>query len=542
MIIENRTLPALIKSPITLDRAHVAMDVGAIALTGAGLFWLLTHYLSFLQRAYEHNFQKEQVFRMLVSNVRDIALILLDSDGCIVAWNEGAARMFHYLDSDAVGQTHAMLYSPEEDGEGEPDQQLGKARKSGRFQTQGWRRRKNGSLFRAEISLTPIFDEDGALKGYSQAIRDLTASTEAHEQVQQLFHILDAAKEFIIIRDLDGTIRYVNKGAQTVLGMTSTEIVGRNIRDLVYTGSEDFDITTRELVQGGQWRGELDFVSKAGSRKVLMSQVTVVPHHPTTVLSIATDVTEHRHMEQQMLRSQRLEMIGTLTSGIAHDLNNVLSPVVMAAQMFTPNKSEEELERLREVLMKGTGRAVDVVRQLLSFSRGQQEAKTNLQPRALIKEILGLVRETFPRGVKVQDSVPEDLSPIWGNATQLHQVIMNLCVNARDAMPQGGTIEVRGSNTRITEEFCQAHRTAKSGNFVKIVIADTGTGIPAEMVQEVWKPFFTTKTEGKGTGLGLPTVKRLVEEHAGFVLMTSTIGKGTTFELYFPVAEMAPSH
>jgi nitrogen-specific signal transduction histidine kinase len=258
---------------------------------------------------------------------------------------------------------------------------------------------------------------------------------------------------------------------------------------------------------------------------------------PSSILVINTDITQRKSMEAQFLRAQRMESIGTLAGGIAHDLNNVLSPILMAIQMLQLKAQDDSSRKLLEVLKTNAERGGSMVRQVLSFARGVEGERVALQPKHLIKEIVKILRETLPKSIAINTRVPDDLWIISADATQIHQVLMNLCVNARDAMPEGGLIEISGENAFVDENYARMHLEAKPGRFTVITVADTGTGMAPAVLNRIFEPFFTTKDMTKGTGLGLSTVLTIVKSHGGFVNVYSEMGKGSQFAVYFPALE-----
>jgi nitrogen-specific signal transduction histidine kinase/CheY-like chemotaxis protein len=258
---------------------------------------------------------------------------------------------------------------------------------------------------------------------------------------------------------------------------------------------------------------------------------------PKTILAINTDVTEKKRLEAQFLRAQRLESIGTLASGIAHDLNNILSPITMGAQMLQMKQQDEQSRRLLEVMRTNAERGAEMIKQLLSFARGTSGERVLIQPKHLIREIVGIAQETFPRSIRIEQHLPEGLWVINGDATQLHQALMNLCVNARDAMPNGGALTIEAENQPLDEIYAGMLKGASPGKYVVITITDTGEGIPTEIIDRIFDPFFTTKEPGHGTGLGLATVQGIVSSHGGFITVESQPGLGTKFKIYLPANE-----
>lgn len=251
---------------------------------------------------------------------------------------------------------------------------------------------------------------------------------------------------------------------------------------------------------------------------------------------LLAEIAQREQAEAHLLRAQRIESVGTLASGIAHDLNNMLSPILMSAELLRGNLSEDS-EKLVRVIEASAERAAEVVKQVLTFARGVEGERVLLQPRHLLREIVNVASETFPRNIRIKCDLPKDMACLEGDATQLHQVIMNLCVNARDAMPDGGTLCIEAGIVDLDAQYASMTAGACAGRYFRLRISDTGTGIPPEILGKIFDPFFTTKPLGKGTGLGLSTTIGIVESHKGFLNVRSQIEKGTTFEVFLPVAE-----
>jgi CheY-like chemotaxis protein len=236
-----------------------------------------------------------------------------------------------------------------------------------------------------------------------------------------------------------------------------------------------------------------------------------------------------------------MESIGTLAGGIAHDLNNILSPILMALRMFQMRFTDEESQRLLAMVQKSAERGAGLVSQVLSFARGIEGERILLQPRHIIKEVAKILKDTLPKSIEIEFSISEELWAIIGDATQLHQVLMNLCVNARDAMPQGGRIMIRAENVTLDENYARMNLEARAGRYVCLIVTDSGSGIPEGVVDKIFEPFFTTKKQGEGTGLGLSTALGIVRSHGGFVNVYSEVGRGTEFRVYIPAGEMGQS-
>lgn len=254
------------------------------------------------------------------------------------------------------------------------------------------------------------------------------------------------------------------------------------------------------------------------------------------VLMCLEDISEKKQLESQLLRSQRLESIGTLASGLAHDLNNVLAPIMMAVQFIKDNAEDEGMRACFQTLETCSRRGADIIRQVLMFARGVEGERILLNPKHLIQEMQRIANETFPRSIEINTHISKQPCVLLGDATQIQQVLMNLCVNARDAMPQGGALTIGLDKKELDAAGAKFHPKAKPVGYVVISVTDTGIGVPPELVDKIFDPFFTTKPLGQGTGLGLPTVLGIAESHGGFVHLETKLGAGTTFSVYIPAA------
>jgi PAS domain S-box-containing protein len=378
--------------------------------------------------------------------------------------------------------------------------------------------------------------------------QDLETQAESMRQSQEQMRLqataLAMAANAITITDARGAILWVNPAFSALTGYTSTEARGKNPR-ILNSGKHDegFYRTLWETILGGQtWRGE--FTNRRKDGTLFYGEQTITPvldddGKITRFVGIMNDVTERKKLESQLLRNQRMESIGTLAGGIAHDLNNAIAPAMMALQMLQMKFTDRESASLLDMLAASTQRAAEMVKQVLTFSRGLEGKQTNVQLRHLISEMQKIVRQTFPKTIRFDASVAKDLWMVTGDATQLHQVLLNLCVNARDAMPQGGTLSIKAENLKLDEHFAQINSEAKPGPYLMISVTDSGTGIPPEIRERIFEPFFTTKPIGQGTGLGLSTVCGIVKGHGGFISVHSETGKGTQFRIYLPAAPAA---
>lgn len=376
------------------------------------------------------------------------------------------------------------------------------------------------------------------------SIRYAIERKQTEQKIREQAALLDIATDAILVCSLENKILFWNKGAERLYGWQAEEAIGEDASKLLYkeTESQLRDIQVK-LAEKGEWQGELHKITKSGKPIIVQSRWTLVHDErgkPKSILVVNTDITQKKQLETQFLRAQRLESIGTLAGGIAHDLNNVLTPILGAVQILQMLLHDERSQRVLSLLEINAKRGADLIKQVLSFARGLEGERTIVQVAHLIWEIEKIARETFPKSIDIRTDISIiDLWPVCGDATQLHQVLMNLCVNARDAMPSGGTLKISAENLFIDENYAGMNIDASVGPYILINIRDTGTGIPSEIVDRIFEPFFTTKEPGKGTGLGLSTVLGIVKSHDGFVNVYSEPGKGTQFRIYLPATQSA---
>ena len=361
------------------------------------------------------------------------------------------------------------------------------------------------------------------------------------EQLREQAALLDLAADAIFVRDLDHRITYWNKSAERIFGWTAVEALGRSAVELLVRkdGARYLD-ALEAVIKSGEWSGELTHVSKAGAEVTLQSRWTLVRDAeglPKSMLVINSDITERKALESQFLRAQRLESIGALASGIAHDLNNVLAPILMSVGLLDDLVADATGKKLLETVRVSAWRGAQMVKQILSFTRGVAGHRDVVQLQPLIAEIARILRETLPRDIQICTTGNPELWPVLADTTQLHQVLMNLCVNARDAMPAGGVLSIHAENVTLEAQQVSGQEGMKPGRYLELSVADTGTGIAPESLADIWDPYFSTKAPDEGTGLGLPTAQRIVQAHGGFITVESQLGQGTRFRAFLPATE-----
>ena len=403
------------------------------------------------------------------------------------------------------------------------------------FEYEAWH--KDGRKIWVSENVRAVRDAGGRVVCYEGTLQDITERKRAEERLREQVALLDTTSDAIYTTALDGTIRSWNKGAERTYGWSSTEVLDRKTTEQLSLPGGDTGDPLATVLQKGDWSGERRHKTKAGREVVVFARLALVRDaagQPVSIFAIDTDITEKKQLEARFMQAQRLENLGALASGIAHDLNNVLAPILMASEILRSKAQTDSERNLLATMEACARRGANIIRQVLTFAQGIEGKRIALQSRHLLNEIAGIARETFPKNIDLELDVANDLWPVLGDATQLHQVLMNLCVNARDAMPEGGRLDLNARNTNLDEAFALMTPGARAGPYVLLSVSDTGTGIPPEEFDQIFSPFYTTKAPGKGTGLGLSTVLGIVKSHGGFIQFKSQLGKGTSFEIYLP--------
>ncbi len=481
--------------------------------------------------------ESEERYRSLIESANDI-IAMVSTDGIIISLNPAFERITGWAREEWLGKGFPPLIHPDDlpkalevfqhtmNGKTMPSSELRLLASSGGYVD-------------VEYVTTPLL-KDGKVIGNLNVVRDITERRRAEEQIREQATLLDNAQEAVGVRSLEHRLIYWNKGAERLYGWTAEEAIGKNPIEFMFKDEEEphqLIEAKRIVLEKGEWTGELHQKTKDGREVIVESHWTLMRDSegkPKSILVINSDITEKKSLESQLLRSQRMESIGTLAGGIAHDLNNMLTPIMLSLQMLKEKHKDEQSQILLSILEKNSERGANLIKQVLSFSRGVEGQREPLQITSHISEIEKVLKETFPRNIEIRTDIQKDIFTISGDATQLHQVIMNLCVNARDAMPDGGILSISAEKFFIDENCARMHTEAKVGSYVAITVSDTGIGIPPKILDRIFEPFFTTKEFGKGTGLGLSTALAIVKSHSGFINVYSEVGKGTTFRVYFP--------
>ncbi|MBY5356287.1 PAS domain S-box protein [Rhizobium leguminosarum] len=492
-------------------------------------------------------------FRLLVDAITDYAIYMLSPEGIVTSWNTGAQRFKGYQPSEILGEHFSRFYLEEDRAAGAPARALATASEDGRFEGEGWRQRKDGSRFWAHVVIDPIRRPSGELIGYAKITRDLTERMAAEKAIrqseEQFRRLVQGVSDYAIyMLDPDGNVSSWNFGAERIKGYRPQEIIGRHFSTF-YT-PEDRESGLPEIALGlarteGRFEREGWRVRKDGTRFWASVVIDAIRDDEGDVIGFAKitrDITEkmetQRALEQareELFQSQKMEAIGQLTGGIAHDFNNLLMAVLGSLEILKKRMPQDlSLTSLVDNAMQGAQRGAALTQRMLAFSRRQELHMEPIDVSGLIRGMMDMLSRSLGPLTVIETSFPVRLPTILTDPNQLEMAILNLVVNARDAMPSGGRIVLRASE----ESLPSGKGPLSPGRYVRIAVIDEGEGMDAKTLEQAVTPFFTTKGVGKGTGLGLSMVQGLASQSGGRLTMKSSLGEGTTAELWFPVAMM----
>ncbi|MGO6785280.1 PAS domain S-box protein [Rhizobium ruizarguesonis] len=500
---------------------------------------------------HDTSLDEEGRFRLLVDAITDYAIYMLSPEGIITSWNTGAQRFKGYRPSEILGQHFSRFYLEEDRAAGVPARALATAEKHGRFEGEGWRQRKDGTCFWAHVIIDPIRRPSGELIGYAKITRDLTERRAAEKAIrqseEQFRRLVQGVSDYAIyMLDPDGNVSSWNFGAERIKGYRPQEIIGRHFSTFYTPEDREAGVpqTALRLARAeGRFEREGWRVRKDGSRFWASVVIDVIRDDEGDVLGFAKitrDITEkmetQRALEQareELFQSQKMEAIGQLTGGIAHDFNNLLMAVLGSLEILKKRMPRDlSLTSLVDNAMQGAQRGAALTQRMLAFSRRQELHMEPIDVSGLVRGMMDMLSRSLGPLTVIETSFPVRLPTILTDPNQLEMAILNLVVNARDAMPSGGRIVLRASE----ESLPSGEGPLSPGRYVRIAVIDEGEGMDAKTLEQAITPFFTTKGVGKGTGLGLSMVQGLASQSGGRLVMKSSLGEGTTAELWFPVA------
>ena len=522
------------------DIRDVEIYSGPLNLQGKHLLLSIIHDVTERLRAQEKLRESEERNRTLIEHAV-LGIYRTTPEGRILMVNPALCRMLGYSAADELQQRNLEVggFHPAHLREDFRKELEARGVVSGREAV--WIR-ADGSGIAVRENARVVRDNEGRVLCYEGTVEDISEKKAAEDTLRQReeqFRLIsENVSDMIALLDCEGKRVYNSPSYEKLLGPTE-RLRGTSSFQEIHTEDRDRIMQMfRETVRTGTGeRTEYRFVASDGAIRNIESQASTIRSKDgkvINVLVVSRDITEKKALDNQLLRSQRMESIGTLASGIAHDLNNVLSPIMMSIEMIRKKLPAPRDQKLLDTVETSVRRGSDIVKQVLAFGRGVKGERITLQPKHVIGEVIKIAGETFPKFIELQKDIPRDLWTISADPTQMHQVILNMCVNARDAMPDGGTLTVSAENVHLDENYTRMNIEAHTGLHVCISVADTGTGIRANILERIFEPFFTTKDVGRGTGLGLSTALAIVKSHGGFINVYSEIRKGTTFRVYLP--------
>lgn len=404
-------------------------------------------------------------------------------------------------------------------------------------------RRADGTYAHVFDRAFVVYSDVGKPERMIGVMMDMTERKQAEEKIREQAALLQKAQDAVIVCDLADRVVFWNPSAERIYGWTTVEAIGRPVGELLRCEvPEQFADVRKSVLQSGEWFGELRQADRHGRPVTVQSSWTLVRNdagRPTSKLMINTDITAKRQLEEQIIRTQRLDSLGLLVGGIAHDLNNALSPVLLGTNALEMMSLPSEAVEIIRTIDASARRGADMVSQVLTFARGGGNTLSPVRVDQLVKELGKIITDTFPKNIRCRIVIAPGAWLVTASATQIHQVLMNLCVNARDAMPGGGELTIATENVVLVESQIAGHAGARAGNHLCLTVTDTGSGMSPEQLGKLFQPFYTTKAPGKGTGLGLSTSQTIVKNHGGFMMVESEVGRGTTFKAFLPATAEA---
>ena len=481
---------------------------------------------------------------------------MIDVDGIVRSWNSGAERLKGYPADEIIGQSFSSFYSPEDRAKGLPQTALRIAAETGRFSSEGWRVRKDGSRFWAFVVVDAIRNEQGQVIGFAKVTRDITDRQQAHNELleseRRYRRLIEAVVDYAIFQlDPAGNVATWNPGAQRIKGYDPDEIIGQHFSRF-YT-PEDIQLgvpklALAEAAEHGRFEAEGWRMRKDGSRfwaSVVIDRIMDEAGELVGFAKVTRDVTERKQaqdelqrVQQQLAASQKLEAVGQLSGGIAHDFNNLLMIVLGNLENAERNSrsltGSANLHRALINAKRGAQRAAALTSRLLAFSRRQALDPQPINLNNFLNGLQEFLQRTLGERIEVQTVGSAGLWSIEADANHLESAIINLGINARDAMPDGGKLTVEAVNVLADEDYCRMNPELSPGQHVIVCVTDTGIGMTADVLNHAFEPFFTTKEPGQGTGLGLSQVYGFVKQSGGHVKIYSEVGQGTSIRMYFP--------
>jgi PAS domain S-box-containing protein len=506
------------------------------------------------EQPYDTALTEDRRYRLLVNSITDYAIYMVDPTGVVTSWNAGAEQFTGYRADDITGRPCSLLYTPEDVAADLPQRALATAERDGRFEAESWSMRKDGTRFWAHMVIEPIRDEAGALIGFAKVTRDLTERMRTREDLrrsEEQFRrlVLGVTDYAIYMIDPEGQVVSWNAGAEKIKGYTAEEIIGQHFSRFYTEEDRAQHAPERGLATAaldGRFEREGWRVRKDGTTFWAHVVIDAIRNEAGMLVGFAKvtrDMTEKvkaqqalERAQQALFQSQKMDAIGQLTGGVAHDFNNLLMAIIGSIELLKKRIPEHpKVTPLLDNAMQGARRGAALTQRLLAFARKQELNLRGIDLPALVRGMTDLLRRTIGPQIMIEARMPDTLAAIQADANQLELALLNLTMNARDAMPNGGSIVIAAREETVPDGGPAGPLVP--GRYVCLSVTDSGEGMDEATLKRAAEPFFTTKGIGKGTGLGLSMVHGLAEQSGGRLVLHSKIGEGTTAELWLPLAE-----
>ncbi|MFC0243707.1 PAS domain S-box protein [Rhodopseudomonas telluris] len=487
-------------------------------------------------------------FQRLVEGVSDYAIYMLDVEGRVASWNRGAQRIKQYTAAEILGRHFRTFYPPEACADLEPERNLALARDRGRFETTGWRLRKEGTRFWAHDVIEPLRDAGGTLIGYAKVTSDITEQRRAEQVIREadarIATLIETVVDGVILTDRQGVIKTFNLACHRLFGYAAEDVIGRHISMLMPAANAEL---VQSFFRSSRASGDDDRLGSVREMTGLcrdgrtfpmdLSIGETVQEGESVFVAVIHDLTERKHTEEQLVQAQKMEIVGRLSGGIAHDFNNLLTVIVGNAEFLSDQlKARQDLRSLARDIGDAGQRGAELTQRLLAFSRRQTLKPVEIDCNELLESMHKLLRRTMREDIAIDTELDVGLRAAYADRTQLESAILNLALNAQDAMVGGGRLSITTANVLLDASYQLVNKDVRPGNYVLVAVTDNGSGMPKDVLDRVFEPFYTTKEVGKGSGLGLSMVYGFVKQSNGHVSIYSEPGLGTTVRLYLPAA------
>lgn len=465
------------------------------------------------------------------------AIVITDRDGIIQWYNEAFASAYGLDKTEALGRNPGQLIKS-----GVHDDAFYANMWNTILGGEVWmgeivNRRKDGGLITEEMTITPVYNEIGEIWIFIAVKQDISVRKESERMIRRQAELIELASDSIVVCEMDGVIRFWNHRAESDFGWTRADAVGESVQRVMSWDASDFSQAVDTCMRDGEWKGEVELCHRNGDRIRCLARWTLVKGEggrPATIMGLYSDITAHHDLTRRIERAQRLESVGTLAGGIAHDLNNLLSPILMGVEILSHGETDKVRLDVIDTMRASVERSAELVQNILTVASGAEGVLGAVDIGNLVRGLKAFTEPKLPIGIDLKVHITEEPWPVIGDTMQLHQAILNLVENSIDALPAGGAIEIDILNVDVDDQFAAAIHFSERGQFVCIRVGDDGEGMPREQIEHIFDPYFTTKKFGKGTGLGLSSTLGIARRHDGFMDIQSQVGVGTTVSVYLP--------